>query len=317
MSVTVVVPTHNRYQKLRNLLASIKENWSEEIASVIVVDDSDIKSTFDGFEGIRLLHIKLGSRVFISKAKNMGWKTSRSEYVYFIDDDNVINERTLPATIEAIKGADVIGAIMPAVFYKSRPGLVWVYATPFLNRRLGLNLVGRNLPRDPSLENRLLRTDALPNASLVRRKALEDVNGFDERLVVNSSLDLTQRLKAKGWRVLAYTGAQTFHDVEAPGRVGWWAAHGSVDPERVRFELRDWFFIMKGLHRGEGLLNIRLVIQSLRFVLPNLLAYLIRGKFRKRSLNSVLVGYLEGIRNSQGPGLGRHRLSEEAVTPLD
>ncbi len=295
MSTTIVIPTHDRHEKLRNLLSSIRENWSGEIASVIVVDDSEIESDLSGYQDLELRHVKVNSRIFISKAKNMGWRRARTEYVYFIDDDNVVGERTLIPVLDMIRGSSKIGAIMPAALYKSKPDLVWVYATPFLNKRLGLNLVGRNLPRNPSLENRLLRTDALPNASLVRRRALEEANGFDEKLVVNSSLDFAQRLKAGGWQVSSYTGAQIYHDVEVPGRIGWWAAHGSVDPQRVRYELRDWFLIMKRLHRGERLVKLRFTIQSFQFVLPNLLAYLLRGKSRTRLLKSLLTGYLEGI----------------------
>ncbi len=295
MSIGVVIPTHNRYEKLRNLLSSIREHWEGRVDSVIVVDDSDIKKDMDGFEGIGLRHIGINSRVFISKAKNIGWRNSQTDYVFFIDDDNVVGDKTLDPLLEVIRGTDSLGAVMPAVLYKSEPNLVWVYATPFLNQRMDLNLVGRNLPRNPFLENRVLETDALPNASLVRRRALEDVGGFDERLVVNSSLDFTQRLKAKGWGVVCNTGALIYHDVEVPGRMGWWATHGSVDPERVRYELRDWYLIMTKLHDGEKLLKLRLTLMSFRFVLPNLLAYLLRGKSRARLLNSLLVGYLEGI----------------------
>jgi len=170
-----------------------------------------------------------------------------------------------------------------------------VYATPFLNRRRVFNLVGRNLPRNPSLEGRLLKTDALPNASLVRRSALEEVGGFDERLVVNSSMDFAQRLKAKGWGVYAFTGAYTFHDVDVPGQVGWWAGHGTVDPERVRYELRDWFVITKRLHPKDALFRVRYGVASLRFVLPNLLAYILRGKRRRALLGSLIQGYAEGL----------------------
>jgi GT2 family glycosyltransferase len=295
MSTTLVIPTHDRPYKLRNLLTSIRQNWNSEIASIIVIDDSEIKPDLVEYGDLKLQHVKVNSRIFISRAKNIGWRRARTEYVYFIDDDNIISELSLTPILNIIRGSDRIGALMPAALYKSRPDLVWVYATPFLNRRLALNLVGRNLPRNLSLENLLLKTDALPNASLVRRRALEEVNGFDERLVVNSSLDFTQRLKVRGWKVGAYTGAHIYHDVEVPGRIGWWAAHGSVDPQRVRYELRDWFLIMKRLHSGERLLKVRSIVQSFRFVLPNTLAYLLRGRSRARLIQSILIGYLEGI----------------------
>jgi glycosyltransferase involved in cell wall biosynthesis len=294
-SVSIVIPTHDRYQNLRNLLSSIRENWDEQIESVIVVDDSGSKSSLGEFEDLKLRHITLESRAFISKAKNIGWRISQSEFVYFIDDDNVINSETLAPVLEKMRGQQSLGAVMPAVFYRSRPDLVWVYATPFLNRRFELNLVGRNMPRNPSLENRLLRTDALPNASLVRRIALEDAGGFDEKLVINSSLDFVQRLKARCWRVASFTGGQTLHDVEAPGRVGWWATHGSADPARVRFELRDWFLIMKRLHGSGRVSKVRSAVESLRFVAPNLLAYLTRGSRRPQLVTSLMTGYIEGL----------------------
>jgi len=295
MSISIVIPTHNRYDKLENLLRSIREGHDERIDSIIVVDDSDVKQDLEGFLDIKVQHIKVRSRVFVSKAKNIGWKTSQSEYVYFIDDDNIMGETTITPIFGTISSSGSIGALMPGVLYSSRRDLVWVYATPFLNRRMVLNLVGRNKPRNPSFEGRLLKTDALPNASLVRRRALEDVSGFDERLVVNSSLDFCQRLKAKGWRVLSHTGALIFHDVEVPGRLGWWATHGSVDPDRVKYELRDWFLIMKTLHPGQRLFRFRAFILSLNFVLPNLLAYFLRSKSRRRILSRVLAGYAEGI----------------------
>jgi GT2 family glycosyltransferase len=185
---------------------------------------------------------------------------------------------------------------MPAVLYKSRPDLVWVYATPLSSRRgLKHQLIGRNEARNSSLENRLLNTDALPNASIVRRKALESVDGFDETLVVNSSMDLCLRMKAKGWSVFSFTGGFVYHDVEPPGRLGWWAIHGAIDPERVRYEIRDWFTLASRLRRNEKFFRIRVIVAS-RFVVPNLLAYFVRGRERSKLARSLITGYLEGLR---------------------
>ena len=293
----IVIPTHNRYSKLRGLLESIQQWMPSEVASVVVVDDSDEPTDLTkDFESIKLKQIFLDRRIFISKAKNIGWRNTTSQYVYFIDDDNVIGEKTISAVFGIISNAEPIGAIMPAVLYKSIPELVWVYATP-LSAREGLKheLIGRNAPRNQSFESRLLRTDALPNASIVRRKALESVNGFDETLVINSSMDLCLRMKAKGWKVFSYTGGFVYHDVEPPGQLGWWAIHGAIDPGRVRFEIRDWFVLASRLRRNQKLSRIQVIIAS-RFVVPNLLAYLLRGRQRIELVRSLITGYLEGLR---------------------
>ncbi len=164
-TVTIVIPTHNRYGKLRALLESIEKNRPNELDSVIVVDDSEkpIRIASD-FQRLNLVHKVLKERFFISRAKNIGWRETKTEFVFFIDDDNVVDEGTIPRVYQAILRLPKVGAVMPAVLYKSKPSLVWVYAAQFLKSGPRFNLIGRNLPRDASLENRLLVADALPNA---------------------------------------------------------------------------------------------------------------------------------------------------------
>ena len=296
-AVTIVIPTHDRYGKLRALLESIEKNRPNEIDSVIVVDDSEkpIRIASD-FQRLNLVHKVLKQRSFISRAKNIGWRETKTEFVFFIDDDNVVDEGTIPRVYQTILRLPKVGAVMPAVLYKSEPSLVWVYAAQFLKSGPRFNLIGRNLPRNASLENRLLLADALPNASMIRRKALEDVGGFDEQLVVNSSMDLSLRLKSKGWQVLSFTGSFIYHDVEPPGKIGWWATHGAADPKRVRFEIRDWFIIMHLLHGKKRFFMLRAMLESSMFIIPNLLAYLLRSKSRRQLVLSLAKGYVEGIR---------------------
>lgn len=295
-SVSVVIPTHNRKDKLYRLLKSLEERPEFKGCPIIVVDDSESPPELgSAFPTLDIRHLVSPRRIFISKAKNLGWQNANTDLIYFIDDDNVVEETTFQPLFQKIASSPSIGALMPGVVYASNPELVWVYATPFLNSRLVLNLVGRNAPRNPLLEGRLLLTDALPNASLVRVKALRQVGGFDERLVVNSSLDFAQRLKGSGWGVYAHTSGIIRHDVELPGKLGWWATHGSADPARVRFELRDWFLISKRLHPQTSLFRPRFALMSLRFVGPNTAGYMARSKERTRLLRSLLTGYVEGF----------------------
>jgi GT2 family glycosyltransferase len=295
-SVAVVIITHNRYQKLDALLASLSAHPTVVLRSVVVVDDSERKEELRKLPGISLDHVGIDGRVFITHAKNLGWRRTNEEFVYFIDDDNILHADWAEPMVRIMAGNPSIGALDPAVLYKSRPDLVWVYATPFAPGKWGHTLVGRNLPRNPSLEGQLLETDALANASLIRRSALERVGGFDERLVINSSADLCARLKAAGWNAYAFTGTFLYHDVRPPGEIGWWAAHGAVDPQRVRYEIADWFRLMKRLHPSVRLFRLRATIRSLRFILPNLGAYMLTGRERRLPLaKSVLRGFVEGV----------------------
>ncbi|HYB04768.1 MAG TPA: glycosyltransferase [Nitrososphaerales archaeon] len=293
--VTIVVPTHNRSTQVSALLESIKRNFTPEIDSIIVVDDSETPvDLVSKFPELNLRHLLLHKRIFISKAKNIGWREAKTPYVFFIDDDNIVEEATITGTLDAIAHKPGAAAIMPAVLYKSQPDLVWVYAAPFTSPP-DFELLGRNLPRNPSLEQRYYNTDALPNASIIRREALEQVGGFNERLVVNSSMNIAVKLKSLGWKVFAYTGSFIYHDVEPPGKLGWWAAHGWADPKRVRYEMSDWFIIMRTVREKQKFLMLRSILDSARFVLPNSLAYLVRGRARRKVIVELCRGYIDGI----------------------
>ncbi len=212
-----------------------------------------------------------------------------TEFVYFIDDDNIVCNETFTPLLREMLHRPKIGALVPGVLYRRSPNLVWVYATPLSKDRWKHNLIGRNQPRNKHFEGKLIRTDALPNASLVRRKALEEVGGFNETLAVNSSAELAIRLQKAGWSTYSCTSAFIYHDVDPPGRVGWWATHGIADPERVYYEVKDWFTLMKLIHSEERFFKLKAAIQSARFVLPNSLAYFLRGGPRRWKLLARLT----------------------------
>jgi hypothetical protein len=227
----------------------------------------------------------------------MGWIRATSDFVYFIDDDNCVTQQALETPFKTILSSPSIGAIVPAVLYKRRQDIVWVYSTPLSPGKWGHELLGRNLPRNPSLEGKLLETDALPNASLIRREALVEIGGFREDLAVNSSADAALRLKSKGWNVYAHTGVFMLHDVEPPGHAGYWSEHGVADPDRVYHEVHDWFLLMRFLHPADRLFPIAATFHALGFILPNSLAYLLRGGVQgRRSLEKLLKGYFAGLR---------------------
>lgn len=301
--ISIVVPTHDRPERLRALLASIRAAASPRVDSIIVVDDSAPRaSPAEEFPDLPVQHLAVDRRVFMSRAKNLGWRAARSPFIFFIDDDNVVTRDTLEMSLAAMTSSPDVAAVVPSVLYKRRPDLVWVYATPLARGRWGHALVGRNRPRNPDLEGRFFDTDALPNAALVRRAALEDIGGFRETLEVNSSADAALRMKAKGWKVLAYSGAFIHHDVEPPGRLGYWAQHGAADPERVFHEVRDWFVLMRSLHVTERLFPFRATWHALGFLLPNGAMYLLRGGPSGRlAFRELVRGYVSGLRTTARP----------------
>ena len=306
--VTAITVSHGRGGSLTRLIGALGTAASDLIDRWVVVDDSPEPTDVERrFPDLPMRLVAPGERVFISRAKNLGLREATGRFVFFVDDDNVGDRSCLRGPLTKLLGNPSIGAVMPSVLYDRRPGTVWVYSTPFRADRWGFELIGRNRPRDPALEGRELPTDALPNASLIRRGVLAEIGGLDESLPVNSSADLCQRIQARGLRTVADSSSFIRHDVEPPGKRGFWAEH-SIDPDRLEREVADWFVFHRRLHRGEPVLRAKAIYHAAPFLLANELAFLLRTDAPALRLTSRVVhGLARGLRPlpAASPGLTR------------
>ena len=299
-SFSIIIPTHNRHSKLNTLLKSIEEHRVDKLKEIIIIDDSEVHSSIKPIERIRIIHVKISFRIFISHAKNIGARLASSDYLFFIDDDNVVGAETFQPVIDAFSSQDDVAAVMPSAMYLANPELVWVYATPFKKGKWEHDLIGRNNMRNVELENRLYDVDALPNSSMIERKALLSVNGFSTDLKVNSSGDLALKLKSAGFRVIATSYAKIYHDVTLPGKFGYWSVHARNDPERVKLEISNWFSYMREVHSNEMFFVWKALLHSMKFILPNLLTYILLGeKNRKKLIENLAIGLFESVRKSE------------------
>jgi glycosyltransferase involved in cell wall biosynthesis len=271
-----------------------------------VVDDSPQPSVGSSeFPSLDLHVVRHESRQFISAARNRGLAMVDEEYVLMVDDDNVVVPETFDHPLRSMEEDSRLAAVMPAAFYREAPDLVWVYACPFLPGRWKFQLIGRNRPRDPVWENRVLPTDALPNAAFFRRDRLREAGGYDPQLPVNSSADLCQRLKGAGGSVRADSHAWTFHDVEPPGRPGFWGAHGG-DAERTVWERRDWFVLQRRLHPSGSFFPLQALVHAAPFLASSGLSYLLREDVKRGALVLASVrGIVKGLRDAAADDGGR------------
>jgi glycosyltransferase involved in cell wall biosynthesis len=271
-SVDVVVPTRDRPDRLANLLDDLRAQTRVPRAIIIVEDSSQPIDWASRYPGLPVRTVRPPVRAYISRAKNLGWRTGVADFVAFIDDDNRVPPDLLARLCGDLEEHERWGAVMPGVLYRRRPELVWVYAAPFRRDRWSFDLIGRNAPRDAKVEAHAIATDALPNLSVVRREVLVQIGGFDERLPVNSSADFTQRMKSAGWEAWADPRILTEHDVEPPGVPGYWAEHTLADADRLRLEVADWLRFQRRWNGSVPLFSVRAGYHALGFLAPHFAA---------------------------------------------
>jgi len=104
--VSIIVPTHNRVEKLKRALDSILKQTYSEI-EVIVVDDGSTDSTWDVLKKYqekdkRIIAIHQENKG-ASVARNVGIQKATGTYVNFVDDDDFIEKDIIEKLVEKIK----------------------------------------------------------------------------------------------------------------------------------------------------------------------------------------------------------------------
>jgi glycosyltransferase involved in cell wall biosynthesis len=187
--VSVVVPTHDRCDMLREALESVRRQ-SDERWELVVVDDGSTDGTAAALAALdepRLRVIRLEHSGNVARVRNAGLAAARGAYVAFLDDD----DRWMPAKL----------AVQLAGLRAS--GCRWGYTA--FDR---MDEQGRPL-HDPRVApwrahhgwilEELLAVDAivpLPTV-MAERALLEEVGGFDEAFAFCEDYELWFRLAAR------------------------------------------------------------------------------------------------------------------------
>ena len=97
MSVSVIIPTYNRFQNVINAINSVKKQDYKSI-EIIVVDDCSSNIDYNNLEDIDdIKYVKLpkNSKEMCgypcgAVARNLGMKVAKNEYICFLDDDDIM-----------------------------------------------------------------------------------------------------------------------------------------------------------------------------------------------------------------------------------
>ncbi|MEW6248547.1 MAG: glycosyltransferase [Nitrospirota bacterium] len=184
--VSVVVPTYNRPERLREALASLARQTFRDF-EVIVVNDGgqDVSAVVaEANRDGRITYIVHDKNRGLAAARNTGLRHARGRYIAYLDDD----DRFLPDHLEVLVTALAGGTHKVA----------YTDAWRVHERKEGDRFVeiGRDVPYsrdfDPAL---LLVSNYIPVLCIVHERAcLEQVGLFDESLFAHEDWDLWIRM---------------------------------------------------------------------------------------------------------------------------
>lgn len=192
LELSFIVPVRNDAAGVTRCLHSIATAAKRVRHEVIVVDNGSIDGSTDIASG-------LGAKVFtragrVAALRNAGARAAAGSLLAFVDADHEVDRRWAEAALDLTADPEIAAVGAP---YHPPPSANWVQRT-------------YNLLRDhrPGLRD----ATWLGSGNLaVRRSAFDAVGGFDETLETCEDVDLCQRLKQAGYRVLSDSRLRSTH----------------------------------------------------------------------------------------------------------
>lgn len=214
--VSIVIPTHDRIKKLIRLLTSVKNNSYTDL-EIIVVDDDSKDETYEivkrRFPTVKV--IRNETEHLVSGCRNIGMNHSVGEFIFVLDDDNVLDKECISNLVKVLSFHPDVGVVAPLMYYYNEPNVIWCAGIK-RNMVTSRTLTVGNGEKDEKQFNRLVESDDFPNAFMFRRKASKDKNiYFDESNfpIVYEESDFISRIKDHKWKVVLVPNARIWHDV--------------------------------------------------------------------------------------------------------
>jgi glycosyltransferase involved in cell wall biosynthesis len=197
IDVSVIVPTYRRERELLEAINSILSQRGVTL-EIIVVDDSPegsarnaVASVNDG--RVRYVLRPEPSKGRPAKVRNDGAKLARGRYLYFLDDDDLLEPQTLADLSKALdaapKAAMAFGVVSP---FGVEGDLLQHHREYFEDaRRVALKLKGQN-----QLSACLTFRPAILvcSAGMARSAFFSDVGGFDTEIPICEDAELWARI---------------------------------------------------------------------------------------------------------------------------
>jgi GT2 family glycosyltransferase len=207
-SIDVIIPTFNRTLRVKRLVEGIAGQLKEN-DRICVVWQGNEKPDIQESACIKLVHF---SPANLPKARNNGLAATAGSIVLFLDDDvEVLDGRLLEAHRGVYRDED-IGAATGYIedpLFDSRETLPSRY-----DETTG------ELVQNFSVEKSQYTISLMGANMSIRRKALEQIKGFDENFIKNAlweDVDCAFRLRAAGWKIWYSADARVRHARDPAG----------------------------------------------------------------------------------------------------
>ena len=215
--VSIVIPTHNRKEMLLRLLRSILESSYTKL-EIIVIDDAStdgtsnaIKTLFTNEDKIRV--IRNSKNLYAAGSRNVGIKHAKGKYIFFIDDDNVLDREAIGRLVEQFekdKNIGELGLVNYSFVHKKQ--VLWLYTS----RNMWTSKTYLPNTFKDFFHNEIWDTVDVPNAFMIRADILKKNNIMFCSFfgIMYEESYVAYRIREVGYTIKVVRDAKIYHDVD-------------------------------------------------------------------------------------------------------
>ncbi|TVM00934.1 MAG: hypothetical protein CV087_11655 [Candidatus Brocadia sp. WS118] len=187
--VSVIVPTHNRPDTLKNTLESIASQTYKHVEAVVVNDaGEDVSSVVDAFrERLSVIYLIHDKNKGLAAARNTGIKHASGEYIAYLDDDDLFYRNHIETLVTYLETSDDKVAYTDAyrVCQEKEDGRYVVKQ--------------KDIPYSFDFDaDVILAQNLFPVLCIMHKKScLDEIGLFDESLTTHEDWDLWIRMSRK------------------------------------------------------------------------------------------------------------------------
>jgi len=197
-SLSIIIPNYNGIRTIGLCLEALSA-FRDEACEIVVVDDCSRDGSVEVIEKYPCKLIRLRAHAGASGARNAGASASRGEHLFFIDNDCIVTDGTVPRVRKNISEQPpdvVVGGTYTAVPYDA--GFFSSFQSAFINYFETKNI---NAPD-------YIATHAL----LIRAASFKEMGGFKEDfLPILEDVEFCHRLRRNGFRLIMDPDLQVRH----------------------------------------------------------------------------------------------------------
>jgi glycosyltransferase involved in cell wall biosynthesis len=193
-TISVIIPAYNAQRTILETIQSVQQQTIKDL-EIIVIDDGSTDQTLNVVKSIKDSRIQIFAypNSGVSTARNRGILKANSEYISFIDADDLWTPDKLEKQLAALKS-------------NPQANVAYSWIAIMLDKNIGQTSLfsGKKVTFKGNIYAQLLLDNFVGNGSniLARREAIISVEGFDPSLQTCEDWDLYLRLATKYHYVL-------------------------------------------------------------------------------------------------------------------